>query len=81
VLPLTAGTHLEINGILLNKPRYIAEAFAVYFQSVLASAPFTNQSTKVLSLAPISNSDIHNAIKRLGPTKSVGLGGISNFVI
>jgi hypothetical protein len=76
--------HLEVTGILITTPRDIAEEFSKYYNRfiiVLVPAPFINQSTKVSSLAPISNLDIHNAIKRLGPTKSVGLGGISNFVI
>jgi arginine decarboxylase-like protein len=77
---------LEISGILINKLRDIAEAFSKHFQSVYGSScsvtfPFINQSTKVLPLAPISNSDVHNAIKRLRPTKSVGLDGIPSFII
>jgi hypothetical protein len=34
-----------------------------------------------MSLAPISNSDIHNTMKRQGPTKSVEIYGIPGFVI
>jgi hypothetical protein len=30
---------------------------------------------------PVANSDVHNATKRLRPTKSVGLDGIPSFVI
>jgi hypothetical protein len=57
-----------------------AEAFSKNFQSVCSSScpgnfPFINQSTEVLSGAPVSNSDVHNAIKRLRPAKSVGLDG------
>jgi hypothetical protein len=78
--------HLDISGILINKLRNIAEAFPKHFQSVNGSScpgtfPFINQSTEVLPLAPISNSDFHNAIKRLRPTKSVELDGIPSFVI
>jgi hypothetical protein len=78
--------HLEINGILINKPREIAEAFSKHFRSVNSSScpgtfPFINQSTDVLSLAHISNLDVHNAINRRRPTKSVGLDGIPSFVI
>jgi hypothetical protein len=78
--------HLEISGTLINKPRDVGEAFATHFQSVYGSScsgtfPFINQSTDVLPLAPISNSDVPNAIKRLRSTKSVGLDGISSFII
>jgi hypothetical protein len=41
---------------------------------------FINQSIKLLYLVPISNSDVQNAIKRLRPSKSVGLDGIPSFV-
>jgi hypothetical protein len=62
--------HLEINGILLNKPPDIAEAFSKLFQSVCSSYfpgtfPSINQFKEVLSLAPISNPDVHITIKRL----------------
>jgi hypothetical protein len=35
---------------------------------------------KVLFLAHVSNSDVHNTMKRLQPTKSVRLDGISSYV-
>jgi hypothetical protein len=54
----TVLIHLEINGIQINKPRDIAEAFSKYFQLVYSTSfpgifSFINQSTEVLSLAPI----------------------------
>jgi hypothetical protein len=50
---------------------------------VLAQEPFFffYQSTVVLPLAFVSNSDVRNATKRLRPTKSAGRDGISSFVI
>jgi hypothetical protein len=61
-------TYFEINDIPKSKPHDIAEALSKYFQSVYISCcsetfPFTNQSTEVLSSAPVSNSDVHNATK------------------
>jgi hypothetical protein len=40
-----------------------------------------NQSMQVSSLAPISHSDVRNAIEQLRPTESVGLDNIPSFVI
>jgi hypothetical protein len=67
----------------INKPRDIAVAFSKPFRSVCSSClvtfTFIDQSTEMLSLAPVSNSDVHNATKWLRPTKSVGLNGIPDF--
>jgi hypothetical protein len=51
-----------------NKPRDIPEIFLEHFKSAYSSScpgtfPFIHQFTEVLSLSPISNSDVHNAIK------------------
>jgi hypothetical protein len=51
-------------GILINRTRDIAEAFSKHFQLVYSSSypgifPLINQSTEVLSLALLLNSDIH----------------------
>jgi hypothetical protein len=79
---------LEINGILINKFRDIAEAFSKHFQSVYSSSypgtiHFTNKPMKVLSSAPISNSDVYDAIKRLWQLNqsesTVYKGLLSNF--
>jgi hypothetical protein len=67
----------------INKPRDIAVAFSKLFRSVCSSClvtfTFIDQSTEILSLAPVSNSDVRNATKWLWPTKSVGLNGIPDF--
>jgi hypothetical protein len=77
---------LEINGILVNKLHDIAEAFSKHFQEVYSTScrgtlPVINRSTEVLSLAPISNAAVQNAIKWLRPTKCVGLDGILIFIV
>jgi hypothetical protein len=59
-----------MDGVVLNKPRDIAEAFSKHFQSVYSSSCYgtsssVNQCAEILHLAPISNSDVQNAIKRL----------------
>jgi hypothetical protein len=64
----------------------VPEAFSEYFQSIsssYSSGTFSsvNQRTEMLSLVLVSNSDVQNAIKRLRPSKSVGLDGIPCFVI
>jgi hypothetical protein len=60
--------HLDVDGVVLNKPRDIAEAFSKHFQSVYSSSCYrtyssVNQGAEILHLAPISNSDVQNAIK------------------
>jgi hypothetical protein len=74
-----------MDGVVLNKLRDIAEAFSKHFQSVYSSSCYgtassVNQGADNLHLAPVFNSDIRNAIKRLRPSKSVGLDGIPSFV-
>jgi hypothetical protein len=70
---------------LINKPRDTDGAFSEHFQLVYSSScpgtfPYMNQSMQVLSLAPISHSGVHTAIKRLGPTESVGLDGYKGLL-
>jgi hypothetical protein len=75
-----------ISKVLFNRPCHIAEAFSKHFQSVYTGfCPGTfsslNPCMEVLSFAPISNSDVQNAIKCLQPSKLVRLDGIPSFVI
>jgi hypothetical protein len=81
-------THLDVDGVFLNKSHDIAEAFSKHFKSVYNSNSscsnifsFVKHCTENLPLASISDSDVQNAIKWLRPTKSVGLGDIPSFVI
>jgi hypothetical protein len=71
-------THLDVDGVLLHNPYDITEAFSEHFQSIYvtsSSCPVTfttgNHCTDILPVACVSTSDVHNAIKRLRPTKSV----------
>jgi hypothetical protein len=78
--------HLDMDGVVLNEPRDIAEAFSKHFQSVYSSSCYgtsssLNPDAENLHVAPVLNSDVQNAIKRLRPSKSVGLDGIPSFVI
>jgi hypothetical protein len=78
--------HLEINGILTNKPGDIAEASSKNFQLIYSSSypgtsPFSNKSMEALSFASLSNLDVHSGTKRLPPIKSVGLHRIRTFGI
>lgn len=77
---------LEVNGHHLSQPREDAEAFANYFKSVfnnpyLRDSSTSFQSSDSLSLAPVSDSDVFKAIKRLRPSKSVGIDNIPAFII
>ena len=82
------ATHFDVNGVLTHNSRDIAEAYSEHFQSVYvggSSCPGTistgNCFTDILPIACISTADVHKAIKRLRPTKSVGLDGIPSFII
>jgi hypothetical protein len=72
--------------VFFNKLHDIAEAFSKYFKSAYSSfcsGTFSSisQHMEILSLAPISNSDVQNAIKRLRPSKLVRLDDILISVI
>jgi hypothetical protein len=61
---------LEVNGNHLSQPREVAEACADYFKSVfnkpyLRDSSTASQSSDSLSLAPVSDSSVFKAIKRL----------------
>jgi hypothetical protein len=77
---------LEVDGTLLAEPYKVADAFAKHFQSVYNTPctgvfPSPSQFSECLSLAPISELDICKALRRLRPSKSVGLDDIPSFVI
>jgi hypothetical protein len=64
----------------------ISDAFTKNFQSVYNTPctgvfPSLSQSSEFLSLAPISELDIFKALRRLRPSRSVGLDDIPSFVI
>lgn len=77
--------YLDIDIVVLSRPRDIGEAFSKHFQSVYCSSfsgtfGSVNQSTEILSLFPVSNSDVQNAVKRMRSTNSVRLNGVPSFV-
>jgi hypothetical protein len=68
------------------EPADVADEFCKHFQSVYnhpcpVAFPTNLSSSGLLTLAPVSYSDIIKAINRLKPMKSVGLDDISGFVI
>jgi hypothetical protein len=82
----STSVQLEVDGTHLAEPCNVADAFAKYFQSVYNTPctgvfPSLLQSSEFLSLAPISELDICKALRRLRPSKSVGLDDIPSFVI
>jgi hypothetical protein len=76
---------LEVDGKHLIKPNDIAEEFSKHFQSVHHSPcstvfPTLLYSSEFLPLTSVSDSDITKAIKRLRPSKSVGVDDIPGFI-
>jgi hypothetical protein len=83
---MSVSIQLEVDGAHLDEPSAVADAFAKHFQSVCNNHcpmdfPSLSQSSEFLSIAPISDFEVCKAIKRLKPSKSVGLDDISRFVI
>jgi hypothetical protein len=77
---------LEVDGKHLIKPNDVADEFAKHFQSVYSNPcpivfPTLLPSSECLPLASVSDSDVKNAIKRLRPSKSVGIDDIPGFII
>jgi hypothetical protein len=77
---------LEVDGKNLSQPRDVAEAFAEYFKSVfnnpyLRDSFTASQSPDSLFLASVSDSNVLKAIKRLRPSKSVGIDNIPAFIV
>jgi hypothetical protein len=67
---------LQVEGVHLEDPTAVADAFAKHFQSLYnihcpIDFPPLSQLSEFLSLAPISDADVCKAIKRLKPSKSV----------
>jgi hypothetical protein len=78
--------HLVLNGTNVFVPVEVADAFAKHYQSVYNTySPVGYHSgllsSDILHLPPISELDNLKAIKRLRPSKSVGLHGIPGFII
>jgi hypothetical protein len=70
----------------LAEPTAVADALAKHFQSIhnnccTINLPRLSQCSELLSLVPASDADVCKAIKRLKPSKSVGLDDISGFII
>jgi hypothetical protein len=77
---------LNVAGTHVVDPTAVAEAFSQHFQSVYSSCipmdtPPISNSSDFLSLAPVSDADVCKAIKRLKPSKSVGIDDVPGFII
>jgi hypothetical protein len=82
----STSIQLEVDGTHLAEPYKVADAFAKHFQSVYNTPctgvfPSLSQSSEFVSLAPISELDICKSLRRLRPSKSVGLDDNPSFVI
>jgi hypothetical protein len=76
---------LEVDGNHHIQPTDVANEFCKHFQSVYnhpcpVAFPTNLSSSELLTLAPVSYSDIIKAINHLKPSKSVGLDDIPGFV-
>ena len=76
----------KTDGNRLTHPRQAAEVFGVYFQRAFNNHRLRDfstdfQSSDSLSAASICDSDVFNAIRRVRPSKSVGLDGIPALII
>jgi hypothetical protein len=70
----------------LIEPNDIADEFSKHFQTVYHNPgpivfPNLLSSSEFLPLASVSDSDVYKAIKRLRPSKSVGVDDIPGFII
>jgi hypothetical protein len=79
-------TIIIIDDTHLVEPCAVADAVAKHFQSVYnnnCSMDFSplSQSSECLSLAPIFDAEVCKSIKRLKPSKSVGLDDTVRFII
>jgi hypothetical protein len=90
--PAFLEINIEVSGLLEGDGAYtvelsaVADAFSKHFQSVCnkqfpIDSSFLSQSSACLSLAPVSDADVCNAIKRLNPPESFGLNDILGFVV
>jgi hypothetical protein len=80
------SVQLEVDDKHLIKPNDVTEEFSKHFQSVYNDPcsivfPTLLSSSEILLIASVSKFDIIKAIKRLGPSKSVGVDDIPGFII
>jgi hypothetical protein len=85
---LMLSTHLKLGENIITQPQCIVEAFADNFPSIFncpSSAVSPNYArftfSDFLNVPPISDSDVKQAIRRLGPSKCVGPDEIPSFII
>jgi hypothetical protein len=81
-----SSIQLEVDVTHLAEPYKVADALVKHFQSVCnipctGVFPSLSQSSEFLTSAPISELDICKALRRLRPSKSVGLDDIPSFVL
>lgn len=88
-------THtMQYNGVSLENPTQISEAFANYFESVYSKELSLTKSVseivacteplplaELFSLSLISDSDVMAEIKKLKPKKSAGTDGIPPYIV
>jgi hypothetical protein len=82
----STSLQLEVDSKHLIETCDVGDEFSKHFQSVYNNPcpvvfPTLSSSSEFLSLAPVSDSDIFKVIKRLRPSKSVGIDDIPGFII
>jgi hypothetical protein len=80
------SVQLEVHGKHLIEHCEVADEFSKHFQPVYNSLcpvvfPTLLSSSEFIHLAPVSDLDVFEAIKRLRPCKSVGVDDIPGFII
>jgi hypothetical protein len=84
---ISTSIQLVVDGTHLADHSEVANAFAKHFQLMYNNPSpglfpsLKSSPSESLSLPPISDSDIFKALKRLKPSKSVGLDNIPGFII
>jgi hypothetical protein len=77
---------LEVDGKHVVEPGEVAYESSKHFQSVYNNHCFQvpstiSSSSDLLTLAPVSDSGVFKALKRLRPSKSTGVDDIPGFII
>jgi hypothetical protein len=82
----STSIQLEADGKHYINPCDVAVELSKHFQTVYSNPchvvfPAPLDSSEVLPLVPVSDSDVLKAIRRLRPSKFIGVNDISGFII
>jgi hypothetical protein len=85
-IPKSGSIQLNVLVTYFVEPTAIADTFAKHLQSVYnnwdpSDFPLLSHSPEFVSITPIFDADVCKPIKRLKPSKSVGLDDIPGFIM